>query len=99
MRRGDRSGAVPCPSLLGAILLKARAVEIDDLPEAQRSDLAFLLSLIDDPRAVAAERSTAERRWLRRRAELLDDRHPAWVMLSAEQAANGAIALRILCAP
>ena len=33
---GDQSGMVPRPSLLGAVISKAVAVEVDDVPEAQR---------------------------------------------------------------
>ena len=33
---------------------KSVAVDVDDLPEAQRQDLALLLSLVDDPLAMAA---------------------------------------------
>lgn len=44
-----RRGRLPRPNLLGAILLKARAVDVDDAKESQRQDLAELLSLVDDP--------------------------------------------------
>ncbi len=49
VRVGPRAGAVHRPSLLGAILVKARIVGVDDLPDAQREDIAFLLSLVTDP--------------------------------------------------
>jgi hypothetical protein len=39
--------------LLGAIVVKAEAVGVDDAKENQRQDLAFLLSLVVDPRAMA----------------------------------------------
>lgn len=42
---GNRQGFVPRPSLLGAIVSKAVAVDVDDVPEAQRLDLALLLSV------------------------------------------------------
>lgn len=96
IQRGERTGQIPCPDLLGAILVKARAVEVDDLPDAQRGDLAFLLSLVEDPRQLSAELRGRERSWLRRRAELLDRGHPAWKTLASEVAANGYAALRIL---
>ena len=51
---GTSRGLVPRPSLLGAIVAKAVAVDVDDLPDAQRLDLALLLSLVDDP--VATDR-------------------------------------------
>ena len=53
------------PTLLGAVLIKARAVPVHSDPEAQRHDLVQLLSLIEDPAAVARELKPTERRWLR----------------------------------
>jgi hypothetical protein len=66
------AGAIPVPSLLAAILVKARAIAVDDQPRAQRTDVAFLLSLVDDPDPLAAEISTGERRWLRHYPEFAD---------------------------
>jgi hypothetical protein len=96
VKRGERTGHVPCPDLLGAVLIKARAVDVDDLPDAQRGDLAFLLSLVQDPRALAAELRGKERSWMRRRTELLERGHAAWKTLAEEDAVNGYLALRIL---
>src|SRR5204863_439110 len=48
VRLGRRRGTLPRPNLLGAILVKTRAVDIDDVPENQRLDLALLLSFVDD---------------------------------------------------
>jgi len=70
VRSGDVTGHVPRPDLLGAILIKARAIEVDDQPANQRLDLTFLLSLVDDPRALRQEMERKEPGWLRRRAEL-----------------------------
>ena len=53
------------PTLLGAVLIKARALPVHDDPEAQRHDLVQLLSLIKDPGAVARELKPGERRWLK----------------------------------
>jgi len=60
------SGEIPLPSLLGAILVKVRAIEVDDEPNAQREDVAFLLGLVDDPDPMVTELSSSERGWLRR---------------------------------
>lgn len=49
VRTSTSSGRVPRPSLLGAVVAKAVAVRVDDAPDAQRLDLALLLSLIEDP--------------------------------------------------
>jgi len=51
VKLGEVQGRIPRPNILGAILVKARAVEVDDVPKAQLGDLAFLLSLVEDPRA------------------------------------------------
>jgi hypothetical protein len=88
-----RTGVVPRPNLLGALLVKARAVDVDDVPEAQRRDLAFLLSLVPDPRALAADLSGAERRWLKRRAAMVDEMAP-WLGLPNPDDAR--LALEIL---
>ena len=96
IRRSERIGHIPRPDLLGAILVKARAVEVDDVPEAQLSDLAFLLGLAEDPRQLATRFLGKERSWLRRRKELLDRGHSAWRDLPQEEADGGHIAFRIM---
>lgn len=53
------------PTLVGAILLKARSIRVHSRPEDQRQDLITLLGLVTDPRSVAATLTPAERRWLR----------------------------------
>lgn len=69
LRAGAAAGEIPVPDLAGALLVKLRAVEIDDQPGAQRLDVAFLLSLVDDPDPLEAEFTGTERRWLRRHPE------------------------------
>ena len=93
---GDRSGLVPRPSLLGAIVGKAVAVEVDDLPEAQRVDLALLLSLVDDPMAMAAQLTKKDRQRLRARSDMADTDQRAWASLSADAADRGRAAYRLL---
>ena len=93
---GSHQGLVPRPSLLGAIVGKSVAVEVDDVPEAQRLDLALLLSLIEDPLAMASELTTKDRQRLQARSEKLDASQQAWAGLSDEQADRGRAALRIL---
>lgn len=70
VRTRSTEGTVPVPSLVGALLIKVRAIGIDDEPRAQRRDSAFLLSLIDDPDSL--ELSATERGWLRRSPYLGD---------------------------
>jgi predicted nucleotidyltransferase len=90
----SRTGSVPRPNLLGAILVKTRAVDVDDVPNAQREDLAFLLSLVTDPYEMSGELSRSERGWLRRRSELLDPAASAWRAI--DNADDGRLALEIL---
>ncbi len=89
-----REVELPCPSLLGAILIKARAVDVAREPDKHRRDLALLLAAVEDPRSLRHEVSQAERGWLRRRRELLDPGHPAW--RSTPSAEDAKIALEIL---
>jgi len=53
------------PTLLGAILLKARSLAVHSRPEDQRQDLIVLLGLMADPRSAAATLKNSERGWLR----------------------------------
>jgi hypothetical protein len=96
VRIGGREGRLPRPDLLGAILLKSRAVGVDDVPENQRSDLALLLSLVPDPEMLAHELQGGERQWLARRREMDEPTASAWRGLAADQVQRGLAALRQL---
>jgi hypothetical protein len=67
---GSPPVAMRRPSLLGAILIKARAVadRRKDKFDSDRQDLIRLLSYVEDPRALAREGDLkpAEKRWLRK---------------------------------
>ena len=89
-------GLVPRPSLLGSIICKACAVEVDDVPDAQRSDLALLLSLVEDPLSMAAELQPKDRQRLRRRGEMGDPTHQSWLILDQDAADRGAATYRLL---
>jgi hypothetical protein len=78
VRLGDRTGQLPRPDLLGAIVVKACAVDVDDAPENQRQDLVFLLGLVADPRIMAQALDPKERANLRARKDLLDRSAAAW---------------------
>ncbi len=69
---GDRRTPLRRPTLLGAILLKARSLKVHERPEDQREDLITLLGLMRDPRAAAAALHRNERSWLRNTASQLD---------------------------
>ena len=62
---GGPSTPIRRPTLLGAILLKARSLMVHRRREDQRQDLILLLGFVEDPRATAAELSGNERRWLK----------------------------------
>lgn len=70
------AGATPVPirrpSLLGSILIKARALLVHDRSDDQRRDLILLLSFVEDPRALAGELRSSEVRWLREASARLD---------------------------
>ncbi len=93
---GDHRGMVPRPSLLGAIVAKAVAVDVDDVPDAQRLDLALLLSLVTDPIALADQLTKKDRRRLRSRNEMADTGHQAWARLPDDVADRGRAAFRLL---
>ena len=95
VRVGTTEGFVPRPNLLGAILVKARAVTVDERPDAQRLDLAFLCSLVEDPRTLRAEMTSKESSWLRARAEMADGTAAVWVRLGPD-ADNAYRAFQIL---
>lgn len=70
---------LPVPTLVGALLIKARAAaESRTSPEKHRRDLARLLALVDDVEATRSETSDRERRYLRVHDGLRDLRDPAW---------------------
>lgn len=64
---GSRSGHVPRPPLISAILAKAAATTIPGRanPERDWADLAFLLTLVPDPLSAAANLTRPQRRKLR----------------------------------
>lgn len=98
VRIGRRRGGIPVPSLLGAILLKARAVRVDDAPDNQRIDLAVLLSLVGDVEQIQRELQAREKTWLRRRAEMGDPTTACWRFLPPDDAQRGVATFRQLTA-
>ena len=88
--------ALPVPTLVGALVIKAR-VSATSRHEKHRRDLARLLALVNDIEAMHAEMSPSERRYLRSRSELLNRRHAAWSGIA--NAEDGIIALERLSEP
>jgi hypothetical protein len=93
---GDHQGLVPRPSLLGAIVAKAVAVAVDDVPDAQRVDLALLLSLVDDPIELAGQLTKKDRQRLATRSEMAEAHQRAWSSLAPDSADRGRAAFRLL---
>ncbi|HSK49426.1 MAG TPA: hypothetical protein VK889_02905 [Solirubrobacterales bacterium] len=91
--------AIRRPSLLGAILIKARVVakKRKEKFDSDRQDLILLLSLVEDPRTLAAEDELkkTEQKWLRKVEKTvdftdpaLDDLFPPETLARASQAFN-----------
>ncbi|MET8000919.1 hypothetical protein [Nonomuraea glycinis] len=80
---GSRSGQVPMPDLGGALVIKARAAVADSRdPQRHLFDLAFLLSLADNPRKLRERLSARDRSHLRRLNLEGDTRQAPWIVLT-----------------
>jgi hypothetical protein len=93
---GELRGLVPRPSLLGAIVTKAASVAVDDVPDAQRIDLALLLSLVDDPIRLRGALTQKDHERLRTRPEMARADLPAWSSLPPDAADRGRAAYGLL---
>ena len=94
---GDGPFSLALPSLLGAIIIKARVVasaEGRNSESKHRRDLARLLALVSDPIALHGEMKAKEHGYLHARSELLDPEASAWT--NVQNAENGIIALEVL---
>lgn len=96
VRHGDRVVHVPRPNLLGAIVVKAAAVHSDPHPQRHLRDVAFLCSIVTDPRAIRAEMSAKDLQRLRAVTDLDDLTSEAWQLLDDPEL--GYTAFRILVA-
>jgi hypothetical protein len=91
-----RTGAVPRPSLLGAVICKAAACKLPGNPERHLRDLALLCALIEDPFAMREELTKKDRRRIEQVRELSSEAHGAWQLVPAEIRERGQIAYDIL---
>ena len=96
VRFAGQQGFVPRPSLLGAVVCKAAAVGVDDSPDAQRRDMALLLSLVADPIEMVGEINPKDRQRLRAVNELADPHHRVWEDLNQDAADRARLAYQIL---
>lgn len=85
---------LPRPTLLGAVLIKARSLMVHSDPETQREDLLRLLALIEDPRQTAADLRKTERKWLRDAEPRLNPSGPS--PLDLETIRRARLAYRLL---
>lgn len=76
-----RTGTIPRPTLLAAVVGKAAACGLPDDPTKHLRDLALLCALIDDPFGMATELDKRDKRRLRYAEDLDDPRHPAWLLV------------------
>lgn len=94
VRHGVRVVHVPRPNLLGAIVIKAAAVHNDPHPQRHIRDVAFLCSIVADPRAMRSHMTAKDLQRLRAVAVLEDPTNEAWRLLDDPEL--GYIAFRIL---
>lgn len=88
---------IPRPDLLGAIVLKAVAADVDQADkERHLIDLGFLCGLVSDPFELAELISPKDRQRLSTGRERFADDHPAWN--AARYPHDARAALRILAA-
>ena len=93
-----RSGLVPRPDLLGAIIIKAAATSLAERQDRHFNDLALLCSLVDEPFEMREQMGTSDKRWLRRAGELAQEDHYSWAFIDPAYRADGLSALKILLA-
>ncbi|MEQ6900774.1 hypothetical protein [Nocardioides sp. YIM 152588] len=90
-----RRGTIPRPSLLAAIVGKAAATALPG-PERHYRDLALLCALAPDPFELAEQMTRKDQQRLRLASSLLDDGHPAWLLVPAPIRSAGQIAYGVL---
>lgn len=93
---GTRTGEVPRPTLLGAIIGKAAACGLPGDSSRHYRDLAFLCSLVEDPFRLRGELTKSDGRNLKLASELDDANHTAWLQMPESLRAEGRSAWDIL---
>jgi hypothetical protein len=91
-----RTGRIRRPSLLGAIIGKSCAVDIDDAKQNQELDLAMLLSFVSDPFVLRSQLTAKDRKRLVPRRNMLDPNHRVWRLMDGEEADSARTALAVL---
>ena len=90
-----RSGTLPRPTLLAAIVGKAAATELPT-PARHYRDLALLCALVEDPFDLAEQLTRKDRKRIRLAKALLDDTHAAWALVPDVVRGQGQIAYGVL---
>jgi len=91
-----RSGTVPRPTLLGALVTKAAACGLPDDAARHLRDLTLLCALVDDPFAMRAQLTAKDRQRLGLAVALSDRGHQAWLLVPDAIRPNGQIAYAVL---
>jgi hypothetical protein len=97
-----RQGIVNLPDLAGALVIKAVAAARDRGrrgPARHLSDLAFMLTLVDDPIALRATLGTRNCRRIRDVTALRSPDHEGWLALGATLASRGRRNHALICNP
>ncbi|MGQ0624901.1 MAG: hypothetical protein ACT4PP_09700 [Sporichthyaceae bacterium] len=99
VRHSTRTGSIPRPSLLAAVVGKSAACKLPGDPARHLRDLAFLCALVGDPFAMRQQMTSKDLSRLRGAAPMLVDRRSLpWLQLGDDLRARGADALEILAA-
>lgn len=93
-----RRGAVPRPSLLGAIVGKGAACGLPGDTSRHHRDLALLCALVSDPFEMREQMDRRDLKRVRVGGRLHDDLHPAWALLPEDLRAQGRTAYEVLTA-
>lgn len=94
VRIKGRSFELRRPTLVGALLIKARSLMVHSDTDTQREDLLRLLALIEEPSQMAADLRKSERAWLRRAERRLD--FSAVSLLDADTMRRARLAYQLL---
>ena len=95
----QRTGTIPRPTLLAAVVAKAAACSLPEDVSRHKRDLALLCALIDDPFAAAKDLTNGDRKKLKAVTALNDRDDEAWRLVPAELRDGGRDAWAILNDP
>lgn len=98
VRVGGRTGTIPRPDLVGAILVKLEATSLPGDSARHYQDLAFLLAILPGPGRARSALTSKEKAKLGA-CQLQNRNHRAWRLLPDSDANRGLAALQLLSAP